>query len=76
MPNVLHEHPTQVPLAKDQHAVGEFGSHGAHESFGETVRPGAARRNPDHADADISQDSIKRCGELAGSVSDEELEVG
>jgi hypothetical protein len=37
--NVLIEHDAQVPLAEDQHAVGEFGSHGADESFGEAVRP-------------------------------------
>jgi hypothetical protein len=30
----------QVSLTEDQHAVGEFGSQGAHEPFGETVRPG------------------------------------
>jgi hypothetical protein len=37
--NVLIEHDAQVPLDEDQHAVGEFGSHGADESFGEAVCP-------------------------------------
>ena len=37
--NVLREHHTQVSLTADQHAVGEFGSEGAHEPFGEAVRP-------------------------------------
>ena len=37
--NVFREHDTQVPLTEDQHAVGEFGSQGADESFGETVGP-------------------------------------
>ncbi len=49
--NVFREYHTQLPLAEDQHAVGEFGSQGADDSFGKTVRPGATRRNSDHADA-------------------------
>ena len=36
---VFREYHTQVPLADDQHAVGEFGSEGAHEPFSETVGP-------------------------------------
>ena len=76
IPNVLGEHHTQVPLTEDQHAVGEFGSDRAEEPFGETVRPRATRRNPDHADAHIGQDRIKRCCELAGPVADEEPELG
>jgi hypothetical protein len=44
---------------EDQHVVGEFGSEGAHEPFGETVRPRATRRNPDHADAYIGEDGIE-----------------
>jgi hypothetical protein len=36
--NVFREHGTQVPLVDDQHAVGEFGSEGADEPFGEAVR--------------------------------------
>jgi len=38
VPNVLRKHHTQVPLTEDQQAVGEFGSEGAYEPFGETVR--------------------------------------
>jgi hypothetical protein len=53
VPDVLGEYHTQVPLIEDQHTVGEFGSKGAHEPFGETVRPWATRRNSDHANADI-----------------------
>jgi hypothetical protein len=37
--NVGCEHDTQVPLAEDQHTIGEFGSQGADESFGEAVGP-------------------------------------
>ena len=38
--NVFREYHTRVPLADDQHAVGEVGSEGAHEPFGDTVHPG------------------------------------
>jgi len=41
-----------------------------------TVHPGATRRNSDHADADIIQDSVERRCEPSGSVSDEEPELG
>jgi hypothetical protein len=36
---VLGQHPAEVPLVKDQHAVGELGSDGQHEAFGEAVSP-------------------------------------
>jgi hypothetical protein len=57
--NVLGEHYTQVPLAEDHHAIGEFGSEGAHEPFGETVRARATRGNPDHLDAHIGENGIE-----------------
>jgi hypothetical protein len=76
VPDVLREQHTQVPLAEDQHAIGEFGSEGADEPFGETVRPWATRRTPDHADAHIGQDSVERCGELASPIPEEERELG
>jgi hypothetical protein len=38
VPNIFREQCTQVPLTEDQHTVGEFGSEGADEPFGETVR--------------------------------------
>ena len=69
--NVLSEHDPQMPLTEDQHAVGEFGSDSADEPLGETVRSRATERNPDHLDAHIGQDSIKRPCKLAGPISDE-----
>jgi hypothetical protein len=57
--NVFCEHHTQVSLTEDQHAVGEFGSEGAYESFGEAVRSWAAGRNLDHGDAGIGEDSVE-----------------
>jgi hypothetical protein len=41
--NIFREYDKQVSLAEDQHAVGEFGSQGAHEPFGEAVRPRTPR---------------------------------
>jgi hypothetical protein len=40
VPDVGREYHTHVPLIEDQNTVGEFGSQGADESFGKTVRPG------------------------------------
>jgi hypothetical protein len=76
VPDVGREYHTHVPLIEDQHAVGEFGSQGADESFGKTVRPRTTWRNSDHADAHIFEDRVERRGELSGSVSDEEPELG
>ncbi len=76
MANVLREHQTQVPLTEDQHTVGQFGSEGADEPFGETVRPRATRRNPDHLDAHIGEDGVEGCGELAGPVANEDPKLG
>jgi hypothetical protein len=57
--NVFREHDTQVSLAEDQHAVGEFGSQGADEPFGESVRPRTPRWNPDRLDAHVGEDSVE-----------------
>jgi hypothetical protein len=57
--NVFREHHTQVSLAEDQHTVGEFGSEGAYESFGEAVRSWAAWRNLDHGDAGVGEDGVE-----------------
>jgi hypothetical protein len=61
-------------LAKDQYAGGEFGSQGADEPFGETVRSRTSRRNLHDADTDVSKYRVEGHGELTGPVSDEELE--
>lgn len=58
VPDVFREHSTQVPLVEDQHTVGEFGSKGSDELFGDAVRPRTPRSNPDHRDAHIGEDGI------------------
>ena len=35
--DVIVQTRSKVPLAEDHHSVGEFGSHGSDESFGEAV---------------------------------------
>jgi hypothetical protein len=67
--NIPFKHNPQMPLTEDQHEVGEFGSDGADEPFGETVRLRAPGRNPDHLEAHIGQDGIERRRELAGPIS-------
>lgn len=59
VPDVGRECHTHVPLIEDQHAVGEFGSEGSDEPFGEAARPRTPRRNPDRLDAHIGEDGIE-----------------
>jgi hypothetical protein len=73
---VLGEDGPQVPFTEDQDAVGEFGSGGQYESFGEAVRSRAAWRDLHGVDARVGQDGVERGGELAGPVADEEAECG
>jgi hypothetical protein len=65
-----------MPFAEDQDAVGEFGSGGQDEAFGEAVRSRASRWDLHGDDPDAGEDGVERGGELAGSVADEEPEGG
>ena len=65
-----------MALAEDQDAVGEFGSGGPDEAFGEAVRAWAARRDLHGVDPGVSHNVVERCGELSGAVTDEEPEAG
>jgi hypothetical protein len=65
---ILGEHPAEVPLAEDQHAVGEFGSDGQHEAFGEAVGSRAAGRDLDHVDARILEHRVERGRELTSAI--------
>jgi hypothetical protein len=69
---VLSQHAAEVPLAEDQHAVGEFGANGQYEAFGETVRPWTTGWDLDHLDARIGEHRVKRGRELSGPIADEE----
>jgi hypothetical protein len=67
---------SQVSFAEDQYTVGEFGSGGECESFGEAVRSGTARRTLHNVDIHVCQYGVERCRELTGSVADEKPEFG
>jgi hypothetical protein len=69
---ICGKHPAQVPLPEDQHPVGELGSDGQHDAFGEAVSPRAARRDLDYIDARIRQHRVERGRELTGPIPDEE----
>ncbi len=56
MDGVHGKHLPQVPLAEDQHPVGDLGPHGQNEGFGEAVRSWTPRRDLDHLDARIGQE--------------------
>ena len=71
---VLGQHPAEVPLPEDQHAVGQLGPNGQHEALGEAVRPRAPRRDLDHLDTRTGQDRVERGRELSRSVPDQEPE--
>src|SRR4026209_408291 len=71
---VPREDASQVPFTEDQDAVGEFGSGGQDEAFGEAVRPRASRRDLTGVDPGAGQDGVERGGEVAGAVADEEAE--
>jgi hypothetical protein len=64
-----------MPFTEDQHLVGDLGPGGEHEPFRITVRPRAARRDLHHLDTSVGQDRVKRSGELAGPVPDQEPET-
>jgi hypothetical protein len=72
MRGVRGKHLAKVPLAEDQHAVGEFGANGQYEAFGEAVRPRTPWRDLDHLDARIGQYRVERGRELSGPVAGEE----
>jgi len=74
MGGVRSKHQAQVPLAEDQHPVGDLGSDGQHEAFGEAVRAWTPRRDLDHLNSCVRQDRVERGRELSGPVADEESE--
>jgi hypothetical protein len=70
------KHLVQVPLAEDQHPVGDLGSDGQHEAFGVVVRHRALPRNLECFDARVRKDRIERRRGLPGPIADQEPETG
>jgi len=73
---VLVKDTAQVPLAEDQHPIGDLGADRQYEAFGEAVRPRTARRDLHHLDTRVRQDRVERCRELPGPIPDEEPKPG
>ena len=65
----------QMPLAEDEHLVGDLGPGGEHEPFRKCIRSRAARRDLHGLDTGAGQDCVERFGELPGPVADREPEV-
>jgi hypothetical protein len=73
---VLGQDGLQMPMAEDEHLVGDFRPGGEHEPFRIGVRARAARRDLHGLDAGSGQDRVERRGELPGPVPHQEPETG
>ena len=63
---VLGQDRRQVPLAEDQHPVGDLRPGSEHEPLRVSVRFRASRRDLHDLDTSPGQDGVIRCGELPG----------
>jgi len=73
---ILGQDRPQVPLAEDQHPVGDLGPGGEHEPFCVSVRARAAGRDLHDLDCGVGQGRAGRRGELPGPVTVQEPEAG
>ena len=64
-----------MPLAEDQHPVGDLGPGREHEPFRIGIRSRAPGRNLHGLDTGVGQDCVKRYGELPCPVADQEPEI-
>jgi hypothetical protein len=64
-----------VPLAEDQHPVGDFGPGGEHKPLRKSVRSPASGRDLHGLDTGGGEDRVERVGELPGAAADQEAEV-
>ncbi len=72
---VLGQDRPQMPLAEDQHRIGDLRPRGEHEPFRLSVRRRTPRRDLHDLDAGVGQNRVERCGELPGPVPDQEPEA-
>ena len=70
------KHLTEVPLAEEQHPVGDLGADGQHEAFGEAVRPRTPWRDRHHRDARVRHHRVERTRVLTGPIADQEPKPG
>jgi hypothetical protein len=64
-----------MPLAEDQHPVGDLGPDGENEPLRIGIRSRAPGRDLHGLDTGIGQHRVERAGELPGPVTDQEPEV-
>jgi hypothetical protein len=64
-----------MPLAEDQHLIGDLGPGREHEPFRICIRTRAPGRDFHGLDADAGQQRVQGRGELPGPVPDQESEV-
>jgi hypothetical protein len=64
-----------MPLAEDQHPVGDLRPGGEHEPFCVSVRARTSGRDLHGLATSVGQDCVKRLGELPGPVADQEPEA-
>jgi hypothetical protein len=62
--HILGQDRLQMPLAEDQHPVGDLRPGGEHEPFRVSVRARTSGRDLHGLDTGVGQDCIKRPGEL------------
>jgi hypothetical protein len=60
---VHSKNPAEVPLAGDQHSVGDLGADGQHEAFGVAARAWRPRRDLDHLNPRVREDRVERLRE-------------
>ncbi len=72
---ILRQDQLQMPLAEDQHPVGDLCPGGEHEPFRISVRARAAGRDLHGLDTGPGQYCAERLGELSGPVADQEPEA-
>jgi hypothetical protein len=65
----------QMPLAEDQHPVGDLSPGSEHEPLRGCIRSRTAGRDLHGLDASAGQDRVKRRGELPRPITDKEPEV-
>ena len=64
-----------MPLAEDQHLVGQLRPGGEHKPFRMSIRARTSRRDLHGLDTGAGQGRAGRCGELPGLVADQEPEA-
>lgn len=74
--DVLVQGASEAVLSEGQHPVGHFGCQGTNELRGVCVGLWDEGRDFHDGDGGVGEDGVKGCGELPGTVTDQEPELG